>query len=191
MVQGVTARRAAVMTVATSSRAKKTPMFSVNSASSQGLSGAGTQRLTTTAVSSQTPAASGGLRQLFGALSAAPVVAPVAPADPPFTPAFRSATGSTAVGADVQITWNLNSNYFATKETAQWIANKYGTGEVIEAPFAGAGGLFTASANEFHIKLKDGREVNAGILAGYYERNPPDKFPGLADKLIKNQLGLV
>src|SRR5438874_1251410 len=101
MIQGVTARRSAVMTVATSPKAKKTPVFSVSSAPSQVISGSGAQRLTPVAVSSQTPAVSGGLRQVFGALSAAPVVAP---ADPPFTPAFRSATGSTAVGADVQIT---------------------------------------------------------------------------------------
>jgi len=32
--------------------------------------------------------------------------------------------------------------------------------------------------------------VNAGILAGYYERNPESQFPGLADKLIRSQLGL-
>ena len=85
----------------------------------------------------------------------------------------------------------MNSAYFATTETAQWIATKYGTGEIVEVPFGGNGGVFSASANEYHIKLRDGRLVNAGILAGYYERNPPNKFPGLADKLIRGQLGLV
>jgi len=132
------------------------------------------------AVQSEVSAGPERLRRLFGASSAAVTT------EPPFVPAFRSATGT-----DGQITWNLNSGYFATKETAQWIANKYGTGEVVEKPFGGSGGLFAASATEYHIKLRDGREVNAGILAGYYERNPPEKFPGLAEKLIKSQLGLV
>ena len=43
-------------------------------------------------------------------------------------------------------------------------------------------------ANGRSIKLADGRLVNAGILAGYYERNPEALFPGLADKLIRAQL---
>jgi hypothetical protein len=111
-------------------------------------------------------------RQLFGAA--------------PFIPAFRPATVT-----DGSAVWALNHDYFATKDTAQWIANKYGTGQVIETPFEGSGGPFAASATEFQIKLADGRTVNAGILAGYYERNPETQFPGLADKLIRGQLGLV
>lgn len=118
------------------------------------------------------------------AISAPVVEIPVA--DPPFTPAFRKAAGTDGIQ-----TWSLNSTYFATKETAQWIANKFGAGEVTEVPFAGNGGIFASDANEFHIKLKDGRYVNAGLLAGYYERNPPERFPGLAEKLIRSVLGLV
>src|SRR2546421_728953 len=83
-------------------------------------------------------------------------------ADPAFVPTFRSATVTDGVNV-----WPLNSNYFASKETAQWIANKYGIGQVIETPFGGSGGPFAASANEYQIKLRDGRAVNAGILAGY------------------------
>jgi hypothetical protein len=112
--------------------------------------------------------------------------APTPHADSSFVPAFRKATGT-----DGAITWSLNSTYFATKETAQWIAAKFGTGEVAEVPFGGNGGIFASDANELHIKLKDGRLVNAGLLAGYFERNPPGKFPGLAEKLIRDVLGLV
>src|SRR5260370_7892750 len=104
----------------------------------------------------------------------------------PFVPAFRQATVN-----DGSSVWALNHDYFATKDTAQWIANKYGTGEVVETPFEGSGGPFAASAQEFQIKLADGRMVNAGILASYYERNPEAQFPGLADKLIRSQLGLI
>jgi hypothetical protein len=108
------------------------------------------------------------------------------PVNPPFVPSFRTATITDGVNV-----WGLNSNYFATKDTAQWIANKYGTGQVIETPFGGSGGPYAASANEYQIKMADGRTVNAGILAGYYARNPESQFPGLADKLIRGQLGLA
>jgi len=102
-----------------------------------------------------------------------------------FVPSFRSAFGSDGLRS-----WGLNPTRFATSETAQWIANKYGVGEVVEVRSGGSGGIFTVSANEYHIKLADGSLVNAGILAGYYQRNPPDQFPGVADKLIRAQLGL-
>ena len=124
------------------------------------------------------------IRQLSGGLSGS-AIAPAA-ADGAFVPTFRTATVTDGVNH-----WGLNHDYFAAKDTAQWIANKYGTGEVIETPFEGSGGPFAASANEYQIKLADGRLVNAGILAGYYERNPDSQFPGLADKLIRNQLGLA
>src|SRR3954466_13977578 len=127
MIRSVSARHTAEMTVAANPGSKKSPVFSVNSTPAPSVGRVGAQPVRTTAVSSQITASSPNLRQLFGASSVAPAVTATAPgADPPFTPAFRSATGT-----DGQFTWNLNSNYFATKETAQWIANKYGTGEVI------------------------------------------------------------
>jgi hypothetical protein len=139
---------------------------------------------------SQVPSAAADFRQLFGGGSPAPSVVSTPtvamPVNPPFVPSFRTATVTDGVNV-----WGLNSNYFATKDTAQWIANKYGTGQVIETPFEGSGGPFAASANEYQIKMADGRTVNAGILAAYYQRNPESQFPGLADKLIRGQLGLA
>ncbi|HTM49068.1 MAG TPA: hypothetical protein VL285_10320, partial [Bryobacteraceae bacterium] len=113
--------------------------------------------------------------------SAAQAASPAA--GPNFVPIFRAATITDGVQ-----TWGLNHTYFATRETAQWIASRYGTGEVVELPFGGSNGPFSASATEFHVKLPNGRLVNAGMLAGYYERNPEALFPGLAEKLIRNQL---
>ena len=107
-------------------------------------------------------------------------------AGPPFVPQFQNAVVTDGVNS-----WNLNHDYFATHDTAQWIANKYGNGKVIAAPFEGTGGPFNANQTEYQIQLNDGRIVNAGILAGYYERNPEALFPGLADALIRSQLGLA
>jgi len=106
--------------------------------------------------------------------------------EPPaaFVPSFRTATGSDGLSEP----WELNSEYFATRETAQFIADKFGDGTVTPVEFGGSGGLFTASEKEFHIVLKNGRMVNAGILASYYTRNPDDKYPGLAEILIKKVL---
>jgi hypothetical protein len=109
--------------------------------------------------------------------------------DPPFSPAYRPAVITMA--AAVPATWALNPTYFATKETAEWIAKKYGTGEVVEVPFGGNGGPFQASDMEFHIKLASGKTVNAGILAAYFDRNPESQFPGVADKLIRDVLKSV
>jgi len=203
MVNGTSIHRpTALPTVApriNSAKAKTTPVFSVISRQApppmaslkQSPISAARATLVTTP-QSQVPSAAADFRQLFGSLPdptvpstvLTPVV--VAPVNPPFVPSFRTATVTDGVNV-----WGLNSNYFATKDTAQWIANKYGTGQVIETPFEGSGGPFAASANEYQIKMADGRTVNAGILAGYYERNPESQFPGLADKLIRGQLGLA
>ena len=202
MVNSLSSRRVAAIPVAAArvspTGTRATPLFSVSRAL-PGTVAAGARpalaRVTppvTPGSPSQVNSGAADFRQL---LSSSPIAATVAAAEtappaPAFVPAFRTATGS-GVGNDGNpVSWNLNSTYFATKDTAQWIANKYGTGKVIEVPFGGSGGPFSASANEYAIQLADGRQVNAGILAGYYARNPEDKFPGLADKLIRGQLGL-
>lgn len=123
-------------------------------------------------------------RQLFNGPVYPTTPAPVIPKQPAFVPEFQTAVVRGPNGE----TWGLNSTYFAAPGTAQWIANKYGTGEVVEVP--SVAGFYQASANELHIKLADGRTVNAGILAGYYQRNPEAQFPGVADRMIRNLLGI-
>ncbi len=82
----------------------------------------------------------------------------------------------------------LNPAYFATRATAEWMARKYGTGEVVETPYEGNGGPYLANANEFQIRLKNGKLTNAGTLADYYRRMPEDQFPGVADAMIRSVL---
>ena len=83
----------------------------------------------------------------------------------------------------------LNPIYFATPETAQWIANKYGTGEVVARPYDATGGPYSANGTEYYIRLTNGKLVNAGLLADYYRRMPEAQFPGLADRTIRQGLG--
>jgi hypothetical protein len=110
---------------------------------------------------------------------------PVSASDAPFVPQLQK---------DVQVmssfggAWNLNPAYFATRDTAQWLANKFGTGEVVEVPYGGQGGPFAATATEYQIKLHNGKTVNAGLLADYYRRAPEAKFPGIADEMIRADL---
>jgi hypothetical protein len=190
MVNGMSIRRLAALPLAATrvspTRVQQRPVFSIATSPStvapvapKPASPGAAAAVSTPAAASQVNANVADLRQLFSGL-------PAATADLSFVPTFRTATGT-----DGLQTWSLNRTYFASLETAQWIANRYGTGQTIEVPFGGAGGPFSASANEYHIKLADGRLVNAGILAGYYERNPERLFPGLADKLIRAQLGLA
>jgi hypothetical protein len=77
----------------------------------------------------------------------------------------------------------LNPAYFATRETAQYIADKFGTGEVLEVRNGGTGGRYAAPASEYHIELPNGATVNAGLLADHYVRIPEAQFPGLADTM--------
>lgn len=203
MVNSLSSRRVAAMPVAASRvspiRTRTTPLFSVSRTLPSTVAAGARQALAsvtppgvTSGSQSQVNSGAADFRQLFSSspIAATLVAADPAPPAPAFVPAFRTAIGSGVDNEGNPVSWNLNSTYFATKDTAQWIANKYGTGKVIEVPFGGSGGPFSASANEYAIQLADGRQVNAGILAGYYARNPEDKFPGLADKLIRGQLGL-
>ena len=79
----------------------------------------------------------------------------------------------------------LNPIYFATPQTAQWIANKYGTGEVVAKPYGATGGPYTANGTEYYIRLQNGGLVNAGLLADYYQRMSATE----ADSVIRQGLG--
>lgn len=100
-----------------------------------------------------------------------------------FTPTFRLVF-RTFLGSSPE---PMDHTYYASMETAQYLANKYGTGEVVEVPPPNNWAL-TISGPEFHIRLKDGRTINAGLLAGLYERNPDDLYPGKADKAIREAI---
>lgn len=88
------------------------------------------------------------------------------------------------------VRWKVNDYYFADEPTAQWVASRWGTGELHESDVLGPG-PFAVSAKMYEFKTNDGRWVNAGMVAGYYDRNPPSRFPGVAESLIAGVLGLA
>jgi len=155
--------------------------------------------------SSQVSAAGGSSVQFFGGWTAdatAQHSPAAAPADPqPATPATPAETQASAASlapfvpqfmTNVEETssmgggpWPLNPTYFATQETAQYIADKFGTGQIVQVPFGGTGGPYASSAEEYHIVLPNGATVNAGLLADYYVRWPESQCPGVADSMIQ------
>src|SRR5690242_4939998 len=120
------------------------------------------------------------LQQLFsGTASAQPALANPG-ASPIFTPTFM--TGVANVNTATGSASPLNPMYFATPETTAWLIQQ----KLPELGFPGAqpflkssgsnGGPFVANQQELWIKLPDGTEINAGMLADYYVRNPEGKF---------------
>ena len=80
----------------------------------------------------------------------------------------------------------LNPTFLPTRATAEWLAQKYGTGEVVAAPYMPAGGPYNSTATHFSIRLKDGSLFPAGDLAHYYWLAPQSQFPNVADELIRS-----
>jgi len=119
------------------------------------------------------------------AVSNAPAPETAAGSEAKFVPEFRQ---DARVFSSYGTSSGLNPAYFATRATAEWMAKKYGTGEVVETPYEGNGGPYLANANEFQIRLNNGKLTNAGTLADYYRRMPEDQFPGVADYMVRSVL---
>jgi hypothetical protein len=139
----------------------------------------------------QKPDGGSGLRRIFdpegmggapraSAAAAPAATAPGADAPEPFQPSFLNAFVTSPLGGAVP----LNPHYFATQATAQWMADRYGTGEVVQMAPGGEGGPFTITERQWHFRLPDGNLVNAGVLAAHYT----DGNEGLADQVIRREL---
>ena len=114
----------------------------------------------------------------------APVSTPARPADADFKPTFRTVKGHNAMtGQD----YGLNEIYFASQSTANWMAERFGA-KVVSQPADGQGGPFSVPEPYLMLEFPNGKRVNAGILASLYRNNPPDQFPGLAEKFVLDNL---
>jgi len=174
-------------------------------ASDQTFSQALTKESSTTG--SQVSAANSGDVQFFGGWTAAgtthatqaPLPTPFDPKPPAATAAASETQASAAQPApfvpqfetNVQVVsaygdaWPLNPDYFATQQTAQYMADKFGTGKIVQDSLIGTGGPYAETADPYDIVLANGAKVNAGLLADYYVRMPQAQFPGLADTMIQ------
>lgn len=114
---------------------------------------------------------------------------------PLFIPTFQTVFETFTYPDGSSVKYPLNSAYFATITTAQWIANKFGDGHVYSVPFEGSGGPTSTSIMVYVTKLVKGLLVglfvNCGILATYYQLIPEGLYPGIAEHQIDMQEGIT
>jgi hypothetical protein len=109
--------------------------------------------------------------------------APIAATEASFVPEFqKDQTVTSFYGPPIP----LNPTFLPTRATAEWLAQKYGTGEVVASSYMPAGGPYNSTATHFSIRLKDGSLFPAGDLAHYYWLAPESQFPNVADELIRS-----
>jgi len=99
------------------------------------------------------------------------------PPPPPFAPTFEEQHYVVGLGGVVA----LNIQYFATKECANTLMAKLTADHVALVDYQGSGGTEHSDAKERWLVWADGTAVNAGILAGFYVRNPENLYPHLAE----------
>jgi hypothetical protein len=105
-----------------------------------------------------------------------------APAPPAWVPTFL--TGVT-INSPFGGPYAMNSDYFATPETANTLCKRLQCSFVYSRPCAEASDPFFCSQPQMWITFPDCFTVNAGVLAAYYVRNPEDQFPNVAYNAIQ------
>jgi hypothetical protein len=116
-------------------------------------------------------------KSLFGGHvnSALPTPAPPAAPPKPAPPTMQSVFGSNPYVSNPGgmapngVTYGFNPTYFATRATADKLAQMYG-GTVVEMNAITPYGPFQQNQMNEMIKFPNGNVVNAGILASYYDR---------------------
>jgi hypothetical protein len=78
--------------------------------------------------------------------------------------------------------WDYNPIYFATQATADKVASLVG-GTVVEKNDITSGGPFQQSAPNELIQFTDGRTINAGLIANFFNHGYPQSY---IDSLLKN-----
>ena len=80
--------------------------------------------------------------------------------------------------------FGYNPIYFATPQTAQQIAAMVG-GQVVEQDAIAANGAMRQQVPNEMIQLANGRVVNAGLIADFYDHGYPQSY---IDMLIQNEI---
>jgi hypothetical protein len=80
--------------------------------------------------------------------------------------------------------WNYNPTYFANRATAEKIAAMIG-GTVVEANALAPNGPMRQQVPNQMIQLPDGRQVNAGLIADFYNHGYPQYY---VDQMVQNEI---
>jgi hypothetical protein len=108
--------------------------------------------------------------------AAAPPAAPTLQAEFGNQPYLDKPTGKGPIGP-----YDFNPIYFATKDTANTVAKLVG-GTVVEQNDMVTGGPFSQSAPNEMIQFADGRQVNAGLVANFFNHGYSQSY---IDTLLK------
>jgi hypothetical protein len=87
-------------------------------------------------------------------------------------------TGTAPNGAS----YSYNPYYFATAQTAATVAQMVG-GIVVQSPALGGG--FQQQQPQYMVQLPDGRQVNPGLIASFYDHGYPQSF---VDTMVANEV---
>jgi hypothetical protein len=81
----------------------------------------------------------------------------------------------------------LRDLWWATKQTADELAKRYGAETVGMPPYYPAkwARVGFEPALMWYLRFPDDTLINAGYLADYFRRNPEAEHPGLADKYVR------
>jgi hypothetical protein len=143
-----------------------------------------TPKATTTDASTNT--AADDFRALFSG-KPAPMVATEAPAPPPTAQSvFGPQPWITNPGGQAPngVNYNFNPIYFATPATAAKVAQMIG-GTVVATNAITPFGPFTQNQPNQMVQLPDGRLINAGIIASFYDRGYSQQYINM---LVANEV---
>ncbi len=81
-------------------------------------------------------------------------------------------------------TWSYNPRYFASRETAEKVANMVGGTVIEQSQFCPTGPLLQSQPNEM-VQLANGRVINAGEFVSFFSHGYPQYY---VDHLIEQEL---
>ena len=139
---------------------------------------------TTTTAAPATP-----VRTIGSIMLGGPVINPVT-SEPVMAPTAESLFGpnpwiTTAGGKGPAGSYSYNKYYFATPETAAKVAQMLGGKVVATNDLTPYGPFVQSDANQM-VQMPDGRLINAGIIASYFDRGATQQS---VDALIKGEIG--
>ena len=131
------------------------------------------------------PASSPGTIGTVSPWSPTPVVTPAAATTSPMAPTAQSLFGANPWSGDAGGTgpngsYGYNHYYFATPQTAAKVAQMLG-GKVVTMDAITPFGPFKQNQPNQMVQMPDGRLINAGLVAGYYDHGYTQH---MVDKMI-------